>query len=262
MKSASVAIAAAAVAVAGAWACSPRARMCTTSGDCGPARVCVSGRCQTEVADGGAPAIQFARRLVLPPVDLAYVRRGDSHGAALPTIFTLGRERDGDAVLLLRFSLPLTAASQVVEAYVLLERATAVETDPAPIALHAARVADGWDSRSVSWGALPRIEETRSPSTIVREGGPAVVRVDVRDIVRRWAIHDPRDHGIALVAESTTPTGAAFVLVQGAEKEQALMAPPGGGVLGASASDRATGGDLGHAGSGQATMPRLEVYVK
>jgi hypothetical protein len=238
--------------------------MCSTSGECGSGRACVSGRCQSEVVDGGAPAIQFARRVVVAPVDIAYVRRGDAAGSALPPIFTLGRERDGDAVLLLRFSVPLATSAQVVEAYVLLERATSVDLDPTPVALHATRIVDAWDSRTISWGALPRLEETRSPSTIVRAEGPSIVRIDVRDLVRRWPARDPRDRGIGIVAESSTPTGVAFALVEGAEKD--LPPASGLGALGtsaaASASDRGAGAEMAQAIAWQYTMPRLELYLK
>jgi hypothetical protein len=254
-------LALAAAGLAGAWACAPRARMCTTGADCGPARACVSGRCQTEAVDGGAPAIQFARRLVLSPVDVAYVRAGDAAGAGLPAIFTLGRERDGGAVLLLRFSAPVTAGAQVVEAYVLLERAPTVDADAVPVGLHAARVVEPWDSRSVTWPTLPLLEETRAPSTWVRAEGPSVVRLDVRDLVRRWSARDPRDRGLAIVSESTTPTGVAFTMARGAERD---VAPPttSFGTIAPGAGERASSADVAPSIAGQGSLPRLELYLK
>src|SRR5262245_12820756 len=108
---------------AGIWAaaaCMPRPRMCSTSGDCGPSRACVAGRCQIELVDAGAtPEIQTTRRIVLAPVDIAYLRRGEGPSPALPTVFAMGRQRDGDAILLLKFAAPLTPKAKVVEAYVL-----------------------------------------------------------------------------------------------------------------------------------------------
>jgi hypothetical protein len=185
----------------------PRMRMCDPLVPCQAQKSCVAGRCQP---DGPAPPlIQTTRRLLLQPVEAAYLRRGDSpSGGALPPLFPLGR--DGDDALLLRFSAPLAPDAAVVEAYVLLERSDAVDADPVPIALHAERIVEPWDARAVSWATQPRLEETRSPSTLVPPAGPPLVRIDVRALVQRWRTHDPGDQGIAIVAENASPTGIAF----------------------------------------------------
>jgi hypothetical protein len=207
--------------------------MCAASSECGPTRACVAGRCQVDSADAGAtPEIQTTRRLVLAPVDIAYLRRGDAARPELPTAFTLGRRGDGDAVLLLKFSAPLAEKSKVVEAYVLLDHAQAAEDDPVPIFVHAARVVDPWDSHTTAWASLPRLEEARLPSAPVRANGPRQVRVDVRELVKRWPTHDRAENGIAIVAEGASTTGIAFSLVA-----------PG-------------------PASEQLSLPRLELYVK
>src|SRR6516225_167697 len=106
-----------AVAAAGALvastACVQRARMCSAPTECGPGAGCVAGRC---LPDGGVPAIQAARRLVVDPVDVAYLRRGAERGGALPEIALLGRDVDSEAMLLLRFSVPLPKETNVLEA--------------------------------------------------------------------------------------------------------------------------------------------------
>jgi hypothetical protein len=61
----------------------------------------------------------------------------------------------------------------------------------------------------------PRLEETRSPSTTVTPAGGRLVRLDVRDLVQRWRARAKEDHGLAIVADDTSPTGTAFTLVQG-----------------------------------------------
>src|SRR2546430_13108580 len=100
-------------------ACSPRPGMCTASSECVSPSACVAGRCQPDKPNV-KPAIDSARRLVVHPIDLAYLRRGQgATGGALPPIFVLGR--DGGA-LLLRFSVALPAAANVVEAYVVMRR--------------------------------------------------------------------------------------------------------------------------------------------
>ena len=187
--------------------CAPRARMCTASTECAALSACVAGRCQSENATV-KPAIDAARRLVLRPVDVAYLRRGDeASGGALPPLFALGRD---SAVLMMRFSVALPSTVNIVEAYVVLRRSDAVDDDPAPVSLHATRIVEGWQGRSVSWPRQPRVVDTRAPATLVEPGGPSLVRLDVRDLVRRWARHDERDQGIAVVADNETRTGTTF----------------------------------------------------
>jgi hypothetical protein len=195
-------------------ACAPRPRMCTASTECAAQSACVAGRCQPD-RPNVKPAIDTARRLVVRPVDLGYAsRRGGAEG--VPPLFTLGRD---SAVLFLRFAVTLPATANVIEAYVVLHRSDAVDDDPAPISLHATRIVDDWQGRSISWGTQPRQSETRAPSTLVEPSGPALVRLDVRDLVRQWPKHDPRDHGIAVVADNESRTGTTFALLaSGAER--------------------------------------------
>lgn len=217
----------AALAAAGA-ACAPRARMCALSTDCAAQSACVAGRCQPE-QKGVKPAIDAARRVVVRPVDLAYLRRGDGpSGPELPPHFTLGRE---PAVLLLRFAAPITASTNVVEAHLVLRRSTVVDPDPAPIALHATRIVESWSGRSTSWALQPRTVDAKLPSTTVDPGGPSLVRLDVRDLVRHWGQHDPRDQGIAVAAEGASATGMTFAF-RAAGGERSPARPDGDGVFG------------------------------
>jgi hypothetical protein len=189
-----------------ATACVARPRMCSGPTECGTEAACVAGRCQRNDA---VAALQSARRVLVQPSAVAYIRRGEgATGGALPALLTLGRAAEGEARLLLRFSIPATP--NIIEAYVLLERSDAVDIDPSPIALHAARIVDPWDARSVSWARGPAIEETRSPFTTVAPTAGSLVRVDVRDLVQRWRARDVHDQGIAIVAEGSTPVGVAF----------------------------------------------------
>lgn len=187
--------------------CAPRPRMCTASSECATQTACVGGRCQPDKPNV-KPAIDAARRLVVRPTEVAYLRRGDGPtGGALPPLFALGRD---SAVLMLRFSVPLPTTANLVEAYVVLRRSDAVDDDPAPISLHATRIIDGWEPRSISWALQPRVLDVRTPATVVEPGGPSLVRLDVRDLVRQWPKHDPRDQGIAIVADNETRTGTTF----------------------------------------------------
>lgn len=234
-----------------ALGCTQRPRMCSTATECGSKAGCVAGRC---LPDGGTPAIQAARRLVVPPVDAAFVRRGDgATDGALPRLFTLGREPDGDATLFLRFSVPLPKDASVVEAYVLLERDDAVDTDPAPIVLHAARIVEPWDGRTLSWAVQPRVEDVRAPSTTVIPSGRTTVRVDVRELVQRWQRHERADQGIAIVADNASRTGVAFALTVAGEASQGSPVASLG--AGAATSEALRQGI-------EKMGPRLELYVK
>jgi hypothetical protein len=179
--------------------------MCFSGGDCGRSSSCVAGRC---VARGAVPAISTARRLLYVPVEVGYVSRSVAAGAS--SIATLGRG-DG-AIVLLRFSVPMPAEADVLEAYVLLERAPDIDGDPVPVALHAARIATAWDDRSLSWARQPRVEDVGAPVTRVLPAAGGRVRLDVRDLVARWRRRSRDDFGLAIVAEGNSPTGMAFVL--------------------------------------------------
>jgi hypothetical protein len=206
--------------------------MCTAAGDCAATSSCVAGRC---VAKGAAVAIGTARRVLYDPVAIGFVRRGGDPG--LPAIAALGRS-DG-ALALLRFSLPLPPEVSVIEAYLLLDRVTDVDSDPAPIALHAVRIVDPWDEQSLSWAVQPRVEEVGSPVTRVLPASGALVRLDVRAIVERWRRRAGRDFGLAVVSDASAGVG------------------PGMGMAFALGAGGA--GGVGAAGS---SGPRLELYLR
>ncbi len=199
----------AAVATGAGVSCVARDRMCVSASECASPAMCVAGRCQAK----GTPIIAHPaiRRVVLRPVEMAYVSRADTSGR-VPREFVLGRE--ADTVLLMRFDAQaVTPADRVVEAYVLLDRAPRVDADPTPFSLHAERVVQAWDARSITWPRQPALQEERSPATVVTGSGRPTIRIDVRSIVDHWKNHDPRDQGIGIVAATTSATGMAFASV-------------------------------------------------
>jgi len=235
--------------LAGALAvgCAPTTHTCVAPNECGARAACVAGRCQGLAS---TPAVDTARRVLVEPVAMAYVTRGDDAARAgdLPPTFTLGRRADGDARVLLRFAVPLARETTVVEAYLLLERTEAVESDPEPVVLHAARIVDRWDPRGVSWAFQPRVEETRAPSTTVVRDGRHLVRLDVRALVNEWPKHDPKDQGLAVLADTTSPTGVAFSFSPATEE-------PDPTAIGAEKAEIEPPPPLG-------VPPRLELYLK
>jgi hypothetical protein len=179
--------------------------MCASEVACGAGAACVAGRCQDRSA---SPAIATATRVLYAPVDVAYLRPGAA--VATAGIATLGRG-DG-AIVLLRFSVPLEAEANVIEAYLLLERAMDVDADLEPFTLHTARVVGRWDSMSTSWARQPSLQEVNAPETRVWSHSPPIVRLEVRSLVERWRRRGKDEMGLALVADGASPRGMAFVL--------------------------------------------------
>lgn len=225
--------------------CVPRATMCVATSECAAKASCVAGRCQPT---GATLAIQVSRRLLLDPAAVAYLRPGGARvaGALLPPVFTLGRRDLGDAKLLLRFDVPLPPDAKVMEAYVLFLRAEGVDCDPSPIVLHAARIVEPWDASGISWASQPRVEETRSPATIVFPTSQTFVRVDVKDLVVRWMAHDVHDQGVAILADRPSATGVALAA-------GATSLPYGEGETWTSGGDPP---------GPMAASPKLELYVR
>lgn len=152
------------------------------------------------------------RRLLYDPVDAAFVRR-HAGPEGTPALVTLG-SGDG-ALVLLRFSIDLPPESQIVEAFVLLERAMNVDAEPVPIALRTARVAEAWDGRWVSWAHQPRLDESGGPITRVEPAGGSFVRVDVRNLVQRWRKRGRDEFGIAVESDAPGRAGVTFALAAG-----------------------------------------------
>jgi len=180
--------------------------MCNAASECSARAACVAGRCQSTAAQV-KPAIDASRRWVFRPTDLAYVRRGDPAGDGVPPLLVLGK---GGARLFLRFAVDLPPNLNVVEAYVVLRRSAGVDDDPSPISLHATRIVQDWSSGSTSWALQPRTASLRLPTTRVDPTARALVRVDVRDLVRQWTKRAPDEHGIAIEADGESATGTAF----------------------------------------------------
>jgi len=203
--------------------------------------------------------------MLFEPVELGYVRRGRDGAGEAPAVATLGL---GGGRVFMRFAVPIAPEVTLVEAYVLIDRVLSVDADPTPIAVHLARVADPWDSRSLSWALQPRIEELGSPVTRVLPSAGAVVRLDARLLVERWRLRRRSDElGIAIVAAEDAPSGAdarpganrggmamAFALAP-REPLDSLGSDRGDSVGVAYASSAPNGGQ-------PAMAPRLELYLR
>lgn len=197
--------------------------MCSASSECAGAlgAACVAGRCQVEGA-GVKPAVAAARRVIVRPDDLAFVRSGPSGGGGGPAPDTAVLGRD-DGVLLFHFPVPLARDAEIVEAYLVLHRDDRAADDPDPVELHAMRIVEAWDGRASTAAFAPRLVDVRAPKTQIRGGRSSLVRLDVGELVRRFRSKDPIDHGIAVVAEGTSTSGVTFVLASdGASNPRAV----------------------------------------
>ena len=174
----------------------------------------ISGKSAAPLSSASSSADPRVERIVVPADAIATVAAGDSdRGGAMPPVFILGRAGD-NARLFLRFTVRLPKTGVLRSANLLLSRTTDVDMAPAAIELHAARVIDPWDARSISWPFQPRVEEVRAPHTTVLSAGAKIVRIDVRSIVRDWPLRDPSDQGIAVLADSASNTGTSFAYVE------------------------------------------------
>lgn len=166
---------------------------------------CFDGTCPPA---SSLPA-RSATRVVAKPVALAWVRKGSADAEA---VATLGGEKNGR--LLLRFAVPIEDADRIVAAHLVLTR---VHGQP-PLSqgegegavLRAERIVDPWDERLVSWGNQPRTFDIGLAR--VRAYGARLdrLRVDVKDIVRRWPRRDASDQGIAIVGDGAPSVDVAL----------------------------------------------------
>jgi len=217
--------------------CAARAVVCDAPASCGAGSACVAGRCET---DGGASSLAKSRRIVLDPVEVAFVERGREAPGTLPASVALGRDGGGPAAVLLRFVLPRDV--EVVQASLLVDRAEGSGAEGEGVGLHAERVIGPWTAASATWLSGPELRDVRAPSVVLRRGAPRRVRVDVGPLFLRPHGAEPADQGIALVADRSSGEGASIALAPG------MAAPlPGDVDTGAAAPPRA---------------PRLELYVK
>jgi hypothetical protein len=164
----------------------------------------------TPIASASASAEPRVERIVVGADEIATIDSGDSdHRGAMPAVFILGRSSENTR-LFLRFTLHLPTTGVMRSANLLLTRTGDIDMAPAPVELHAARIVDPWNARSITWPFQPRIEDVRAPHTTVFSAGAKIVRLDVRSIVQDWPLGDPNDQGIAVVSDRVSSTGTSF----------------------------------------------------
>ncbi len=229
-------------------ACAPRPVLCDPAAPCNPGGMCAGGASGrgTELCryDGLATLTPKARRVVLDPTEVAFIARGSAAPAGtLPRSATLGRAGDGPRAVLLRFAVP--RGLDVLEAYVVVDWAEDGDPDGAGVGLHAERIVGPWAAASATWLEGPELHDARAASTIVRQGGPARLRLDASFLRHAHADEPPEpepDQGVAILSDRPTARGIAIALAP------SLSWP--------------LAGDPAGAASPAPRAPRLELYVK
>ncbi|WP_438040581.1 DNRLRE domain-containing protein [Sorangium sp. So ce128] len=182
------------------------AGVCAGAGVCG-AGYCVAGRCRPASA---LPAPLDARRVLLPPEDLAVLVEDDAAAApGIPDAVALGRAGAGEVVLLLRFSPTFGVGADIASAFVVLEPAPMAPPAERALTLEVARILEPWRSETATWGRQPRLSIPEA-AAIARPRPATPLRIDVTSLVRDWARRRKDDHGIAILAAGSDAVGAAY----------------------------------------------------
>ncbi len=127
----------------------------------------------------------------------------------MPSVIVLGKSNER-ARLFLSFSIHLPKNGVMRSADLLLSRTRDIDMGPTPIELHAERIVEPWDARSISWPFQPRTEEAHAAHATVSSSSAKIVRLDVRSIVQDWPLRDPSDQGIAVLSDRANDTGTSF----------------------------------------------------
>ncbi|WP_434044456.1 MULTISPECIES: hypothetical protein [Sorangium] len=183
------------------------AGVCAGAGVCGAGH-CVVGRCRPA---GALPSPVDARRVLLPPADLAVLQEDGDAAAApgVPDAIALGRARTGDVVLLLRFAPTFGVDADIASAFVVLDPVPLAPPAERALPLEVARILEPWRSETATWGRQPRLS-IPEPAAVARRLPTAPLRIDVTSLVRGWARRRMDDHGIAIVAPGRDAVGAAY----------------------------------------------------
>jgi hypothetical protein len=191
------------------WSCGgelPGPQSCSDRDPCQKGRICALGRCRKK---GTVPVSTKAEKLTFQPEDLAWI-----HGSSIvapselgPTI-RLGKRGDHET-LLMRYAIELPEKAKVQRALLVLDPMPECAPRPGRIALELAHVLSPWRSAELTRGSQPRLDLPMRLADM-RATPAQALRIDVTEIVRRWAKHRKRYHGVALIANGASDTGACF----------------------------------------------------
>ncbi len=183
-------------------ACNALPEPCAGAQSCSAGRECLAARCTIE---GGLPVAASTRRVRVAPAALALA--GPKPALSIPPSVVLGARWHDTRALYLRF--PQTwRGGRVRSAFLLLEPQGAARTG-ADVVLEVGCAGRDWHPRELSVNEQPGLVAPFSRG-IARAAPALPVRVDVTEIVRFWAEHPERDHGLGVRASSVTDVGVSL----------------------------------------------------
>ena len=190
-----------------ALSCAAPRAPCTTPGVCASGEECLANRC---VPLGSEPVALDSRRWVLMPRAIAVVSaRGPASGDALPNAVTFGSETEGASALFLEFEIASRSIARLDSAFVVLEPLPMSAAESAQIEVDAWRIAERWNTQSVSWLGQPALAPPHARG-IAQSSSLAVLRIDVSDIIRFWLRQPLQNRGLALKAAGGDGPGISF----------------------------------------------------
>jgi len=241
----SVALLVAGYALANCVAEVPGPALCGGDARCASGEACVLGRCR---GSASAPVPAEAERVVLPPLAIAKVSEHDQGArGADADVIVLGDEREGETLLLLRFSPKLSAGAKLVMAVLVLEPMAACRARPGIIELGLSQVLSPWSGATPRWSRKPELSlPMRAPAFSSTPARP--LRIEVTALVAEWLEHPSRYYGLGLTASATGPGSACFASGRRAGLGPRLElyvtpAPPKGGPVDAGQHDAADAAD-------------------
>lgn len=196
-------------ALSGAWACGaslPGPRLCSQRDPCQNDGICVLGRCRDE---GTMPVSTEAPRLTFEPVDLAYITGEGVQGPAeLDEALVIG-QRGHSAQLVMRFAVSWPEGERLQRALLVMDPLPRCAPQPGRVRLELAHVTAPWLSGALTEAQRPELSLPMHAGEI-RVTPPSPLRLDVTEVVRDWAAHRKRHHGLALSGVGDSPSGACF----------------------------------------------------
>lgn len=180
-----------------ALGCAPETRLCRpAAGECGDRRSCVAGRCVADGADSAPRGAAVVQRWTAAATAQRVVGRAET------TAFRLGGDGGAETVLFSFPSVPENA--EIVEAFLLVPRDEAALPGDGPVALWGDVPEERWVGLAESHPA-PRTIGLAAPRTVAAGSGARLLRVDVREALRRQPSSASAE--IALVASASGRRG-------------------------------------------------------
>lgn len=155
------------------------------------------------------PVSANAPMLTFEPVDLAYFAEGEVRAqASLGEALVIGR-RGHSSQLVMRYAVAVPPEAKLQRALLVMDPLPRCPRQPGRIRLEVSHVLAPWNSSELSAARRPELSLPMHAGDVTVTP-PRALRLDVTDVVRAWAEHRSRYHGLALHGVGDSATGACF----------------------------------------------------